>query len=144
MNDSRFREMHKLNDDLLELFGSTKTLILNGYPWLKHVPLFDNFGYAQLKRTELKVDTYFCIIIIVTQMRELFYEPIDKYKQMLDKNPALEADNYCMSYLKEMRRRKDADESMDSFRWGVIPITREIYSVSGNCTLPSQICGAQG
>ena len=50
-------------------------------------------------------------------MRDLFYTPINKYKAMLEENPDLEADNYCLAYLKEIRRRKATGESMENYKY---------------------------
>lgn len=54
-NDEKFERLKSINEEMLELFGTNLSLMLNAAPWLRHVPLFGHFSFDAICAAERKV-----------------------------------------------------------------------------------------
>ena len=52
---SAFTRLHALNKEFLEAFLKPTTMLLNVQPWLRHLPVFEHFGFNELKRIDAEV-----------------------------------------------------------------------------------------
>ena len=54
-NDTKFGNLRRISGEMLKLFGHSISILLNTFPFFKHVPLFDHFNYDILRRTETEI-----------------------------------------------------------------------------------------
>ena len=104
-NDAQFAHLQKTNSEFFEVFLRFSTTMLNAYPWLRYVPLFEHFGLDEMARCNAQFETYFMPLI-------------DKWRRRVDDEPidtGDEPDNFTHAYLREIRRRRLAGEKDDGF-----------------------------
>ena len=101
-----FFDLSRSVEENFKLIRSWQMFVLDMYPWLRHVPLFDGFYYWPLKRNVDKVMAYFERRI---ERSCQTYNP--------ERSDVAEPTDFIESFLKERHRMEKAGEDVTDFKF---------------------------